>query len=60
MGPVAWRPRGRELQSPASIELGCGGQAPPEARHLSAEEFTCLRARTRRIAKITMPSPTFG
>src|SRR5713226_9628706 len=27
-------------------------------RHLSAEEFTYLRARTRRIAKITMPSPT--
>jgi 5-methyltetrahydropteroyltriglutamate--homocysteine methyltransferase len=27
-------------------------------RHLSAEEFTYLRARTRRIAKITLPSPT--
>ena len=27
-------------------------------RHLSVEEFTYLRARTRRIAKITLPSPT--
>ncbi len=27
-------------------------------RHLSAEEFTYLRARTRRIAKITLPSPS--
>jgi 5-methyltetrahydropteroyltriglutamate--homocysteine methyltransferase len=26
-------------------------------RHLSAEEFTYLRARTRRIPKITLPSP---
>ncbi len=27
-------------------------------RHLSAEEFTYLRARTHRVAKITLPSPT--
>ncbi len=27
-------------------------------RHLSAEEFTYLRARTRRVAKITLPSPS--
>ncbi len=27
-------------------------------RHLSAEEFTYLRARTTRIAKITLPSPS--
>jgi 5-methyltetrahydropteroyltriglutamate--homocysteine methyltransferase len=27
-------------------------------RHLSAEEFTYLRARTRRIPKITLPSPS--
>jgi 5-methyltetrahydropteroyltriglutamate--homocysteine methyltransferase len=27
-------------------------------RHLSTEEFTHLRARTRRIAKITLPSPS--
>jgi len=27
-------------------------------RHLSAEEFAYLRARTRHIAKITLPSPT--
>ena len=27
-------------------------------RHLSAEEFTYLRARTRRITKITLPSPS--
>ncbi|HZT07349.1 MAG TPA: cobalamin-independent methionine synthase II family protein [Chloroflexota bacterium] len=27
-------------------------------RHLSAEEFTYLRARTRRIAKVTLPSPS--
>src|SRR5688500_10435491 len=27
-------------------------------RHLATEEFTYLRARTRRIAKITLPSPS--
>ena len=27
-------------------------------RHLCAEEFTYLRARTRRIAKVTLPSPS--
>ena len=27
-------------------------------RHLAAEEFTYLRARTRRIAKVTLPSPS--
>ncbi len=27
-------------------------------RHLSAEEFTYLRARTRRIPKVTLPSPS--
>jgi 5-methyltetrahydropteroyltriglutamate--homocysteine methyltransferase len=27
-------------------------------RHLSAEEFTYLRGRTRRVAKITLPSPS--
>ena len=27
-------------------------------RHLSAEEFTYLRARTRRTAKVTLPSPS--
>ncbi len=57
MGPVAWRPRGRELQSPASIELGCGGQAPAAAPPLG-RGFTYLRARTCRIAKITLPSPS--
>ena len=28
-------------------------------RHLSAEEFTYLRARTKRLAKVTLPSPSF-
>ncbi len=27
-------------------------------RHLSAEEFTYLRARTKRLAKVTLPSPS--
>ncbi len=39
------------------LNLGVVGKLR-RRRHLSAEEFTYLRARTRRIAKITMPSPT--
>ena len=37
--------------------LGVTGQLR-RIRHLSAEEFTYLRARTERIAKITLPSPS--
>jgi 5-methyltetrahydropteroyltriglutamate--homocysteine methyltransferase len=38
-------------------QLGVTGKLRRK-RHLSAEEFTYLRARTRRIAKITLPSPS--
>lgn len=49
-------------------EVGDWGQSRPSAlgvtgklrrkRHLSSEEFVYLRARTTRIAKITLPSPS--
>ena len=39
------------------VALGVVGKLR-RRRHLSAEEFTYLRARTRRIAKITLPSPS--
>src|ERR1044072_1735161 len=49
-------------------EVGEGTGEPPQAlgvpgklrrkRHLSSEEFTYLRGRTRRIAKIPLPSPS--
>ncbi len=38
-------------------QLGATGKLRRK-RHLSAEEFTYLRARTSRIAKITLPSPS--
>jgi 5-methyltetrahydropteroyltriglutamate--homocysteine methyltransferase len=38
-------------------QLGATGKLRRK-RHLSAEEFTYLRARTNRIAKITLPSPS--
>lgn len=38
-------------------QLGVTGKLRRK-RHLSAEEFTYLRARTRRIPKITLPSPS--
>jgi len=38
-------------------QLGATGKLRRK-RHLSAEEFTYLRARTTRTAKITLPSPT--
>lgn len=38
-------------------QLGVTGKLKRK-RHLSAEEFTYLRARTARIAKITLPSPS--
>ncbi|MDX1614513.1 MAG: cobalamin-independent methionine synthase II family protein [Candidatus Promineifilaceae bacterium] len=38
-------------------QLGVTGKLRRK-RHLSAEEFTYLRARTTRIAKITLPSPS--
>ncbi|MFQ5791204.1 MAG: methionine synthase, partial [Acidobacteriota bacterium] len=37
--------------------LGVVSKLKPR-RHLSAEEFTYLRGRTTRIAKVTLPSPT--
>ncbi len=42
---------------PRPSNLGVVGKA---RRHLSAEEFTYLRARTRRITKITLPSATLN
>ncbi len=39
------------------LNLGVVGKLR-RRRHLSAEEFSYLRARTRRIAKITLPSPS--
>jgi len=42
---------------PRPSNLGVVGKLR-RRRHLSAEEFTYLRARTRRIAKITLPSPS--
>jgi 5-methyltetrahydropteroyltriglutamate--homocysteine methyltransferase len=38
-------------------QLGVTGKLRRK-RHLATEEFTYLRARTRRIAKITLPSPS--
>jgi 5-methyltetrahydropteroyltriglutamate--homocysteine methyltransferase len=38
-------------------QLGVTGKLRRK-RHLSAEEFTYLRARTTRIAKVTLPSPS--
>jgi 5-methyltetrahydropteroyltriglutamate--homocysteine methyltransferase len=38
-------------------QLGVTGKLRRK-RHLSAEEFTYLRSRTNRLAKITMPSPS--
>jgi len=43
------------LERPAS--LGVVGKLT-RRRHLSAEEFTYLRARTTRIPKVTLPSPS--
>ncbi len=42
---------------PRPSNLGVVGKLR-RRRHLSAEEFTYLRARTRHIAKITLPSPS--
>jgi 5-methyltetrahydropteroyltriglutamate--homocysteine methyltransferase len=39
------------------VQLGATGKLR-RLRHLSAEEFTYLRGRTDRIAKITLPSPS--
>lgn len=44
----------RRFERPAS--LGVTGKLR-RRRHLSAEEFTYLRARTTRIAKVSLPSP---
>ena len=45
----------RDLERP--LKLGVVGKLR-RRRHLSAEEFAYLRARTGRIAKITLPSPS--
>jgi len=45
----------RSLPRPSN--LGVVGKLR-RRRHLSAEELTYLRARTRRIAKVTLPSPS--
>ena len=45
----------RSLRRPS--DLGVVGKLRWR-RHLSAEELTYLRARTRRIAKVTLPSPS--
>ena len=45
----------RNLERP--LNLGVVGKLR-RRRHLSAEEFSYLRARTRRTAKITLPSPS--
>ena len=42
---------------PRPSNLGVVGKLR-RRRHLSAEEFTYLRARTRRIVKVTLPSPS--
>ena len=42
---------------PRPLNLGVVGKLRRQ-RHLSAEEFTYLRARARRIAKVTLPSPS--
>ncbi|MFY9584029.1 MAG: cobalamin-independent methionine synthase II family protein [Candidatus Acidiferrales bacterium] len=42
---------------PRPSNLGVVGKLR-RRRHLSTEEFTHLRARTRRIAKLTLPSPS--
>ena len=45
----------QDLERP--LKLGVVGKLR-RRRHLSAEEFSYLRARTRRTAKITLPSPS--
>ncbi|MFQ5913999.1 MAG: cobalamin-independent methionine synthase II family protein [Nitrospinota bacterium] len=45
----------RRVERPAS--LGVVGKLKRK-RHLSAEEFACLRAKTTRIPKVTLPSPS--
>jgi len=54
-----WRggPQVGDWNLPRPSNLGVVGKLR-RRRHLSAEEFTYLRARTRRIAKITLPSPS--
>ncbi len=49
--------RVRDQRTDRPKELGVTGKLR-RRRHLSAEEFTYLRARTDRIAKITLPSPS--
>ena len=46
----------QEWNRPRPKKLGVVGRLRRK-RHLSVEEFTYLRARTRRIVKITLPSP---
>ena len=50
-----WRCRGPKSRTPQ--KLGVVSKLTRK-RHLSVEEFTYLRARTSRIPKITLPSPS--
>ena len=54
-----WRgdPQAGDWSLPRPANLGVVDKLR-RRRHLSAEEFTYLRARTRHIAKITLPSPS--
>ena len=54
-----WRgdPQVGDWNLPRPSNLGVVGKLR-RRRHLSAEEFTYLRGRTRRIAKVTLPSPS--
>jgi 5-methyltetrahydropteroyltriglutamate--homocysteine methyltransferase len=53
---VDWFTREGKIET-SPVTVGLVGRLKRK-RHLSAEEFTYLRARTRRPAKITLPSPT--
>ncbi len=46
-----------DVQRPRPARLGVTGKLR-RIRHLAAEEFTYLRARTVRIPKVTLPSPS--
>jgi 5-methyltetrahydropteroyltriglutamate--homocysteine methyltransferase len=55
----SWRggPEAGDWSQPRPSNLGVVSRLR-RRRHLAAEEFTYLRARTRRTAKITLPSPS--
>jgi 5-methyltetrahydropteroyltriglutamate--homocysteine methyltransferase len=55
----SWRggPEAGDWSQPRPLNLGVVSKLRRK-RHLAAEEFTYLRARTRRTAKVTLPSPS--